>query len=79
MPLKLTRARRQQLVEILKSDAGMARMLDALYGPAGWRYHPDLDLWTVENTDPLGNVRRVIVWKRGGVSFEISPHEPLQP
>jgi hypothetical protein len=50
----------------LRTKAGMDRLLTALFGPDGWTYDPNADVWVVPDSQQDGPGRGYIVLRRGG-------------
>jgi hypothetical protein len=64
------------LRETLRTDAGMTRFMDALFGEQGWVYDASEDVWVTPNKDHIGPGRGFLVVKRGGDWFGAVLPEP---
>ena len=68
---RISAAQRQQQLERLQTDEGMARLLDIIAGKGRWTYLEDADIWVVPD-ESNGAERSFTVYRRGGVSFKTS-------
>ena len=51
---------------LLETDEGMAEFMTECFGPNGWRYDADADVWVTPNRDHQGAGRGFLVVRRGG-------------
>jgi hypothetical protein len=67
-----------QLRKTMRTDAGMRRLLDVIFGVGKYAYDPTEDVWVCPNKDHKGPGRGFIVVKRGGDWFTaVLPDEVL--
>lgn len=65
-PRPLTDGQLRALGKRLHTDAGMAELMDATFGPDGWVYEATDDLWIAPDPKHEGEGRGFYVVSRGG-------------
>jgi hypothetical protein len=65
-PRTLTGRQLNALGKRLHTDAGMAELMDATFGSAGWVYEASSDLWIAPDRKHEGEGRSFYVVRRGG-------------
>ena len=65
-PRRLTNRQLTALGKRLHTDTGMAELMDATFGSAGWVYEAPNDLWIAPDPRYEGEGRGFYVVRRGG-------------
>lgn len=65
-PRTLTDRQLTALGKRLHTDAGMAELMDAIFGSDGWAYEAASDLWIAPDRKHEGEGRSFYVVRRGG-------------